>query len=440
MALTATAFLGGLWWVWHSGGFGGVLAAAAAALASLGLRRRSPAVFGGPTTAVLVTAVVWNAASLLVYAVPDNGDRFSSRVATWGRDHGYGAVIDWLEARAYSTPPSKEPATDLGLATVPTLASTTVPGATSTSPQNTVAATNSPVTAVPSTMVPPAPAPPPALAPIFDPPLKGEGQWVPVAQAGGADAMWATSMRSLAAAGGVVATMVVIDQTHLRAGLFNGSELPGGTWKRGNRVPNDLQPAVVAAMNGGFRFDHMKGGYLTEGVVVKPLRTGDATLAIDRSGRVALGVLGRDLFDDGSWASMRQNLELMVDDGRSNVRTAISHGVWWGADNGQAVYVKRSAVCTVADGRLAYVMADPVDAEQFAQSLITMGCVDAMQMDINVDWPLFTTFSHDTGKAVPHLVDRRMTGNARRALDGSTKDFVAFFDATLVPAGSALDP
>ena len=61
-----------------------------------------------PTVAagVLTAVVVWNVASLLVYAIPDNGDRFSSRVATWGRDHGYGSVIDWLEARAYSTPPS----------------------------------------------------------------------------------------------------------------------------------------------------------------------------------------------------------------------------------------------------------------------------------------------------------------------------------------------
>ena len=166
--------------------------------------------------------------------------------------------------------------------------------------------------------------------------------------------------------------MVVIDQTHLRAGMFNGTELPGGTWKRGSRVPKNLQPALVAAMNGGFRFDHIRGGYMTEGKVVKPLRKGDATLAIDRSGRMVLGVLGHGMENDGSWASMRQNLELIVVHGRSNVRAGIAHGVWWGADNGNAVYVKRSAVCTVADGRLAYVMVNPVDAEQLAQSLIAM--------------------------------------------------------------------
>ena len=456
-SVAAVGIAGGLWWGYRSGGIGLLAAAAAAGAALVGavlLRRRrravgplrtnQPTAMPGMLTAaagVLAATVVWNATSLLAYAVPDNGDRFSSRVATWGRDHGYGPVIDWLEARAYSTPPSKEPATDLGLATVPATVPATLPATVPSTPPTTASGTNTTVggSTAPTTTAPPAPGAPAALTPVFSPPLEGEGQWVTVASAGGVEAMWATSMRPLSAAGGVVATMVVIDQTHLRAGLFNGSELPGGTWQRGNRVPKDLQPALVAAMNGGFRLDHIKGGYMTEGVVVKPLRTGDATLAIDRAGRLVLGVLGRDLFDDGSWASMRQNLELMVDGGRSNVRAGTAHGVWWGADNGNAVYVKRSAVCTVTDGRVAYVMADPVDAEQFAQSLIAMGCVNAIQMDINVDWPLFTTFTHDTGAAVPHFVDRRMTGNARRALDGSTKDFFAFFDSTSVPAGTALD-
>ena len=437
-ALVAAALLVA---AWVTGGVGATAVTATTGVAAMAMTQRwqsgrSRAWWA--TAGVLGAVVVWNAVSLLVYAIPDNGDRFSSRVATWGRDHGYGAVIDWLEAAAYRTPPSKEPATDLGLATAPSAPPTT------TSPATTVTATTqpgatAPATTVPATTVPAAPAPPAPLVPVFTPPLKGEGQWAPVATAGGADAMWATSMRPLHSAGGVVATMVVIDQTHLRAGLFNGSELPGGSWTRGNRVPNDLQPSLVAAMNGGFRLDHIKGGYMSEGTVVKPLRQGDATLAIDRTGRVVLGVLGRDVFDDGSWASMRQNLELIVDGGRSNVRAGSANGVWWGADNGNAVYVKRSGVCTVADGRVAYVMADQVDAEQFAQTLIGMGCVNAMQMDINVDWPLFTTFSHDTGKAVPHLLDRRMSGNARRALDGSTKDFVAFFDAGSVPTNSALD-
>ncbi|MFM7685035.1 MAG: hypothetical protein ACKPDI_03800 [Actinomycetota bacterium] len=439
-SIAVLAIAGGLWWGHRSGGLGLAITAVAAGAALFAAHHQDT--IGG--VGLLAAVVLWNLASMLVQAVPDNGDRFASRVATWGRDHGYGPVIDRLEAWAYRTPPSKDPAQDLGLGDVPTLPpSTTSPGTTSpgtTSPSTTAPTGSTTVTsstAAPTTIA--LPAAPPALQPAFSPALPGEGQWVAVAAAGGQEAMWATSLRPLPDTGGVVATMVVIDQTHLRAGLFNGSELPGGRWQRSNFVPKVLRPALVAAMNGGFRFDHMLGGFKTEGVEVKPLRDGDATLAVARDGRLVLGRLGRDLVDDGSWLSLRQNLMLMVDGGTSQVQQAISEGVWWGADKGNAVYVKRSGVCELADGRLAYVIADPVDANQFARSMIAMGCQKAIQMDINVDWPLFTTFTHDTGAPVPHFVDRRMTGNPRRSLDGSSKDFFAFFDATLVPAGSVLD-
>jgi len=389
------------------------------------------------TFAVILSVVVWDVTSLGVYAIPDNGDTFSSRVATWGRDHGFSPLIDKLEAMAYRTPPSKDPAQSLGLnISVPPA---TAPASTTTAPA--AANTGDSVPAATSTTLDASnPQPPAPLAPIFSPALAGEGQWTPIAQADGHDTLWATSMRPLKAAGGVVATMVAIDQTYLRASMFNGTEEPGGgPWKKGNHVPITLQPALIATMNGGFRFEHIKGGYMNEGKVVKALKPGDATIAIDRTGKMVMGKLGRDLQDDGSWASMRQNLELIVDNGTSNVAQGTADGVWWGADNGNAVYVKRSGVCALPDGRLAYVLVDQVDAEQFAQSLIALGCTRAMQLDINVDWPSFAIYDWANNKSNPHFVDKRMSGNLRRYVDGSTKEFFAFFDRKQVAAGTVLD-
>lgn len=431
----ATVAMAAVWLTFLTGGLGALLfAVATAALVAWWRVSRHDALPPWPVALGLVLGLlVWNGVSLARAAIPDNGDRLASRVADWGRDHGLGDAIDRLEAVIYAEPPSVAPAQELALATTTSAATTTTVAATTTAPNGTVPTTATPTTAEPK------PAPPAALTPLFAPSLPGEGQWVPIASAGGDDAMWATSLRPLQNVGGVVATMVVVDQRHLRAALFNGSDEPGGTWARGNRVPNDLQPMLLAAMNGGFRFEHIKGGYVTEGVVVKPLRNGDATVAIDRNGRITMGKLGRDIIDDGSWASLRQNLELIVDQGKSNVQQAIRNGVWWGADHGNEVYVKRSAMCTLADGRFAYAMADPVNAEQLAQTLIAMGCVNGMQMDINVDWPAFLTYTHDGTRTRPQFVDTRMTGNARRFLDGSSKEFFAFFDATQVPAGSVLE-
>ncbi|MCU1391766.1 MAG: hypothetical protein JWM34_194 [Ilumatobacteraceae bacterium] len=418
---------------------------------------------------IVAVIVVWDAISFFAYVIPDNGDTASERAATWARDNHLGGVVDELEAHLYDTPPSKTPAKHLLLAggvalpspavgptplttAAPTIASATASTAASTTGSTipSVAAAT-PTTAVAAT----APAGPTAtvaapvagaivapadLKPLITPALAGEGTWSVIARAGGQDAMWATSIRPLPAAGAVVASMVVIDQTHLRAGLFNGHEEPGGTWARGDHVPQVLQPALVAAMNGGFRFEHIKGGYKTEGVTVKPLREGDATLAIAKDGHMVIGQLGRDLSDDGSWISLRQNLVLMVDHGQSQVERGIQEGVWWGADYGNAVYVLRSAVCQLADGRLAYVVVGQVDATQLADSLINVGCVEAMQMDINGSWPAFFTYSRaSAGSTASHFLDSRMGGDPNRYLTSSTKEFFAFFDSTVVPPGSVLD-
>lgn len=395
----------------------------------------------GITRRLVAVCALWNAVSFGAYVARDNGDTTSQRAATWARNHGFSPVIDRLETWVYDDPPSKTPALDLSLAPAVSVAPTTTaaaPSATTTAPGPTG---TDPSTTAPTTTEPdPTPQPPAALVPPISPALPGEGQWVPVAQAASHDTMWATSLRPLGDVGGVVASMVVIDQTDLRAGLFNGNEEPGGSWVRGNRVPQELQPALLAAMNGGFRFEHIDGGYMTEGVVVKPLRDGDATVAIDREGVLTIGALGADIVDDGSWASLRQNLILIVDGGVSQVQRGIDEGVWWGADYGRSVYVARSAICELADGRIAYLMVADVNAEQLAQTLINVGCVQAMQMDINADWPQFAVYGHPAeGGLDPQFVDQRMSGNRFRYLNGSTKEFFAFFDATLVPSPSALD-
>ncbi|MEI7547992.1 MAG: phosphodiester glycosidase family protein, partial [Actinomycetota bacterium] len=293
----------------------------------------------------------------------------------------------------------------------------------------------------PTTTIDSGPVAPAAIKPFVNPALAGEGQWNVIASAGGHPALWATAIRPYPAAGGVVGSVVVIDQTYLRAGMFNGSEEPGGDWVRDDRVPPELYPSLVAAMNGGFRFEHLKGGYVTEGKVVKPLNEGDATLAVRKSdGKLVLGALGREIKDDGSWLSIRQNLVLMVDDGKSQVQAGVDQAVFWGANYGKDVYVNRSAVCELKDGRLAYMIIGKVSADQMADSMINLGCMKAIQLDINGTWPNFFTFEKRAdGSVKPIFLDKRMGTNTYRYIRGSTKEFFAFFDATMVPAKSVLD-
>lgn len=452
LAVAAVVAVLALWGTWVSAGLGGLLLLLAAVGLALAwsyrppvLRRREHlarlAKLGGPTRprrpveavalSALLTFCLWNGVSAAWYVTHRyQGDPFQQRLAGWGRDHGYGPFIDWMEARTYNEPPSEQPADTLSLGV--SAATTTVQQAPSG--VDTTAAGET------TTTVDPGPQPPEPITPLFAPALAGEGQWTPIAFAGGFPALWATSIRPLREAGGAVGSLVVIDQTHLRAGMFNGQEEPGGDWARDDRVPPELYPALVAAMNGGFRFEHIKGGYVTEGKVVKPLKDGDATLAVGEDGKLVLGKLGRDLFDDGSWVSIRQNLTLMVDGGTSWVQWGRENGTFWGANYGKDVYVNRSGACELYDGRLMYLMVGPVSAEQFADSMINVGCEKGIQLDINGTWPNFFTFQKNAdGSVLPIFLDRRMGSNTYRYINGSAKEFFAFFDTALVPAQSVLD-
>ena len=370
-----------------------------------------------------LATLVWDGVTFARYVLKDNGDTATQRMTSWGRDHGLGGAIDWMETVVYSDPPSKKPAEQLTLAVSTTIA----------------ASTTTVLSEVTTTTIY-TPAAPTPLMPSFSPALAGEGQWQAVAQAHGMDAMWATSLRPLADTGGIVATVVVIDQTYLRVGMFNGRETPGGTWVRDDHVPEELWPSLVAAMNGGFRLEHSFGGFATEGKVVQELLPGRATLAITRAGKLVIGELGREIIDDGSWQSLRQNLVLLVDNGQSGIDNAKRQHVYWGAMSTGEIFVNRSAVCELKDGRIGYVMVGKSNAPQLAQILINVGCMKAVQLDINGSWPNFALFTHfPDGALAAATVDQRMSSDPMHYVKASSREFFAFFDAALVPAQSVLD-
>jgi len=393
-----------------------------------GSRRRRLAV---SLLALLVSVVAYVAVSLTVFVLRNSADPLQQNVATWARDHRLGFVVNRLERWIHADPPSARPASSLaleGVAEAALPASTSVAIGTVGPSSSAAPGTSAPVSVAPTTSVPAGPA---RLAPVLQPSLAGEGEWRVLASIGGTPVVWATSIRPLGEYGSVVASAAVFDPSRFRAALFNGSEIPGkGPWKNGSRITKAALPALVAAFNGGFRLEHIKGGYVTEGRTVRRLRNGEATLAIGRDGRLALGVWGKDLTDDGSWASVRQNLPPVVMDGAVSVKKF--PGTYWGDDFHRVTFTYRSAICTRRDGLLMYVAIGDVDIMLLGRALVVMGCLTAMQLDINGNWPQFDTFGgFGQDKRVPALLDRRMS-NAARYLRRSTKDFIALFDpATL---------
>ena len=355
--------------------------------------------------------------SLASYVLRHRDESLQTNTAAWARNHQLNFVVDRLESWLHSGPPSSKPADSLSLTTEPSLSTdSSLP-------------TDTPSTTSPNTKQ----ETPANIAPVISPALKGEGTWRVLASVGGQPVMWSTSIRPLASLGSVVASAVVIDQTRLTAGLFKGTEIPGdGPWNNYRRVMPAARPALVAAFNGGFRFNHIKSGYLSEGRIVRPLIDGEATFGIRADGSSTIGVLGTDMFNDGTWTTLRQNLPPVIHDGEISI--ARYPGTYWGSELHNVTYVMRSAICTLDDGRLLYVAVGDVDINALAKVLLVFGCRTAMQLDINKPLPQFVTFTRPgESKRDGILLDKRM-GNPNRYLNNATKDFFAFFDPALLPA------
>ena len=76
--------------------------------------------------------------------------------------------------------------------------------------------------------------------------------------------------------------------------LHNGSQDPGpaaaGLVRAGPAVTGAERRRLLAAFNGGFKLAAGAGGYEQEGHVISPLRSGFASLVIDRSGQARIAM------------------------------------------------------------------------------------------------------------------------------------------------------
>jgi hypothetical protein len=437
-------------------------------------RRLFLRVFGGLVAVFSIVVTV----SVTQYVRAHPRDPLQQNIASWARENKLGPVVDKLEAWLHNDPPAVAPADSLALAITPdttsptsttlvanpsnasvptsvaekipplqirpavatmscpidkTVATVVTSTTTSTSTSTTtVPVTETTTTSTTSTTIPSKPDDIPSQ---LLPSLSGEGKWQAVMRVRTKPIVYATSIRPLWCFGSVVATMATFDPTRVRTAMFNGTEMPGGKgWKNSSKIRGAAVRSLIASFNGGFRFEHQPGGYVTEGKTVRKLRKGYATFAISTDGTSTVGVWGDTITDEGSWASLRQNLPPLVHNGKSVY--ANYPKVDWGQDFGNKVYNFRSAVCLRTDGLMMFVAVGKVNIGMLADTLVILGCKTGMELDINGQWPYFAVYS-DFGKATRwgDVIDNRM-GDPNRHLNGSTKDFFALFDPETLPAGA----
>jgi hypothetical protein len=330
-------------------------------------------------TAFVVT-VAWSVGNALT---APGGGTLSDRLAEWARDHYLGPVVTLGEWLAYQPPK---------VGGKPSFALT---GPRAGPPPKLPLR---PPAGVPSAAY----APPAPLATLARTPLKGEGQWRVLASAGGVPAIYGTYLRASSVYSSYVAGIASMNQNLVRFELQPGSEDPGpGHWKARPYIPPGARTGLLATFNGGFKIAQSGGGFYLNGVTDGTLTNDVASVVYYRNGRIAIGVWGRTVRMTPDVVGVRQNLHLIVENGRipsavdSNVETS------WGATLGGGYYVWRSGIGMTRDGRIIFVYGPALNVRELAELLQRAGAVTAMELDINPEWMSYMYYLRRSHPADP---------------------------------------
>jgi hypothetical protein len=162
-------------------------------------------------------------------------------------------------------------------------------------------------------------------------------------------------------------------------------------------LPGDAQPlvaagelhiGVLAVFNAAFKATDHAGGTMLDGRVVTPLLANRATVAIDASGRLTIGVWGKDLPSKTDPAiALRQNLVLLVDHGAPTAAARTPYWGTWGGTVQANPATPRSALGIDASGNVVYVASMqrvvPLTLARALAQVATRG----LELDINASWP-----------------------------------------------------
>jgi hypothetical protein len=301
---------------------------------------------------------------------PSYGVGISTRAAEWFRDHGLGSVVTYIEEEWYKLHQPK-----VGGAPPRSAFGGTAPTHIKTTPE-----------ALP---------PPPRLHSPAGAWLPGEGVWHPAGRlVDGVPAIYTTSVRPDAVHTSYVVGVAWMDTRLLGAQLYSGSGIPGGgPYRFTAPITPFASRTLDAAFNAGFRMQDANGGYYTDHRLLLPLRKGAASFVVYRDGSVAIGSWGQEVHMSPDVASVRQNLDLIVNNGVPVPGLNANDNSKWGATLGGGFYVWRSGVGITRNGAIVYVGGPSLAITSLANLLVAAGAVRGMELDINTDWVQFSTYT-----------------------------------------------
>jgi len=331
-------------------------------------RRRSVVLF---VLAVLILLAYFAATLFFALLNPSYGSSLSTRASQWGRQHGLASVVSWGASEAYHWDLPKKggspPPGSFGRGAITT---------TYKSPL---------VLAPPLNIVPPVKSP-----------LPGEGVWHVAGRttANGIPTMYEAFVRPDAVHTSYVVGVVWMDTNLLTAQLYSGSQIPGGgPFAHHAPISANRSKTLVAAFNSGFSMQNANGGYFTDNTSYKNLRKGAASVVIFKNGRVTVAKWGRDVVMTNQIATVRQNLDLIVDNSKEVHGLRNPKSTKWGTVLSPNDVVWRSGVGITKTGALVYVAGPGMSLSDLADVMLRSGVEVGMELDYGLDWVQLSTFT-----------------------------------------------
>ena len=348
----------------------------------------------GRVVALFATVVLlWPALSYIRALTYPGAAGVGDRTVEWVRDNGGGGLVDLAENWWYAQGP-----------TAPAPIPSSIPGPRVAS-------------------VPRQPQPAALTALVGAPAISGEGVWVagPLAPSG-TPALYTTFIRPDPRHPSVVAGVARMDPSLLTFHSVPGTLQPVPDPAQPAEVPAVLRPSLVATFNSGFKMADANGGFAVDGHTVVPLRDGAASLIVRADGTATV-----DRWGSGAGpgvVSVRQNLDLVVEDGQPVPGLGSNADGSWGSAKNQLQYTWRSGVGVDAAGHLIYVGGDSMTLVTLGAALVQAGVVTGMELDIHANKVDFFTYTHDGSRApqATRLLPG-MPGPGDRYLQRDLRDF-----------------
>jgi hypothetical protein len=142
------------------------------------------------------------------------------------------------------------------------------------------------------------------------------------------------------------------------------------------------------------------GGYFTDGRTIKKLRKGAASVVIFKNGRMTVAKWGRDVVMTNQIGSVRQNLDLIVDNSKEVRGLRNPKSTKWGSVVNPNDDVWRSGLGITKYGALVYVGGPSMSLSDLANVMLRSGVEEGMELAYGLDFVQLSTFTGVPGTVI----------------------------------------